>query len=659
MKVRSILFILFLFLPRIIFSQLKSPDLTVFEKVSLFDEQFNDNSRNWITGNDYLIGSVSNGGYIIKCKNFRGATALSCKDPGLDYSKDFEIEASFSVIRGSGGLVMGMGDNFFHHRIEINDKQDAFFLKNDIKLTELVAIRKNTFIKSGDENKLTIRKIGSTYFLYINDSFVKDFVNISLDGKSIGFNVGIDSEIKIDYISVSYLNSQRTDLQAKNNIPENVPVISGDVPGDDMVISWISPSAERVNVHEYSVWARGKVKSGSGIESIIFYVNGIPVGQSEFQPVKGEADTYRADKLVNLKPGENHVYFLATDTKKRSLKSDVRYFTNPETNPPQLVWSYPSGTKSLVNTEKINIDAVVKSQTGLVAARIMVNGVPFEENPAALIPNSSGEIRLQREIVLRDGENSIYIAATNTAGSSLSEGRTVLLNRSLKEKRIALIIGNSNYQNNVTLKNPLNDANLMEATLKNLDFKVIKGLNLGYSQMMDSLREFSRRLSDYNVALFYYAGHGIQVDGINYLIPVDAKLADKNDCSWEALAVNKITDEFNKHSTNTNIIILDACRNNPYRSWARGEVNGFKALGPVNGTIISFATSEGSTAADGDGLNGTFTEVLARQMMEPQQIENVFKNTRRIVKERTKDQQVPMEWNYLTEDFYFVKPDIR
>jgi uncharacterized caspase-like protein len=107
--------------------------------------------------------------------------------------------------------------------------------------------------------------------------------------------------------------------------------------------------------------------------------------------------------------------------------------------------------------------------------------------------------------------------------------------------------------------------------------------------------------------------------------------------------VNTVTDEFKRNSANTNVVILDACRNNPYKSWVRGAEVGFKALSPINGTIISFSTSEGATAADGDGANGLFTKELVKQMVIPQQIESVFKQTRKVVMTRSKGLQMPTE----------------
>jgi uncharacterized caspase-like protein len=224
----------------------------------------------------------------------------------------------------------------------------------------------------------------------------------------------------------------------------------------------------------------------------------------------------------------------------------------------------------------------------------------------------------------------------------------------MSEKRLALVIGNSVY-GETNLKNPVNDANLIEGTLKDLGFEVIKRVNASKTDMENAIKIFSKKLPDYNVTLFYYAGHGIQVEGMNYLIPVDAVMKEKTDCKWEAIAVNYVVEEFEKYPDNTNIVILDACRNNPFISWERGGETGFKAISPASGTIISFATSEGAAASDGQGANGLFTEELVKQMIIPQPIESVFKKTRVQVEKRSKNAQSPQEWSKLKGDFYFKK----
>jgi uncharacterized protein (TIGR02145 family) len=220
--------------------------------------------------------------------------------------------------------------------------------------------------------------------------------------------------------------------------------------------------------------------------------------------------------------------------------------------------------------------------------------------------------------------------------------------------RIALIIGNSHYLNGQVLKNPVNDANLMATTLQKLGFSVTKKLNVNKMQMDNAILSFSRKLSAANVALFFYAGHGIQVNGVNYLVPTDADLEDALSAQFQAVDVGKIVAQFEMYPKNINILILDACRNNPFRSWMRSlSDKGFKAIPAPSGTIIAFATSEGASASDGYGSNGLYTQELVKQIIIPQSIETVFKKTRISVEQLSSNTQSPQEWTKLKADFYF------
>ena len=223
-----------------------------------------------------------------------------------------------------------------------------------------------------------------------------------------------------------------------------------------------------------------------------------------------------------------------------------------------------------------------------------------------------------------------------------------------QEKRIALVIGNAAYTT-APLKNPVNDANLMATTLQGLGFEVIKKLNASKLQMEQAVQQFSEKLAASQVALFYYAGHGMQANGINYLIPTDAQLAKESDLKFKAVLDSFIVEGFQQYHTNSNIVILEAWRDNPLSSWAGGGARGFKAISPGNGTIIAFATTEGNTASDGEGANGLFTSKLVQQMKLAQPVESVFKNTRVEVLKASAGKQSPQEWSMLTGNFQFVK----
>lgn len=224
-----------------------------------------------------------------------------------------------------------------------------------------------------------------------------------------------------------------------------------------------------------------------------------------------------------------------------------------------------------------------------------------------------------------------------------------------QDRRIALVIGNAAYKS-TALRNPVNDANLMERTLKQLGFKVIKTTNAGKNQMRNAIDDFKLQLVDYDVALFYYAGHGMEINGNNYLIPIDAENTNENSVRISSVNVANVVKEFENYTSNTNIVILDACRDNPFVSTTRGGNRGFKMMSSPSGTLIAFATSIGATAADGVGLNGLYTSVLAEEMLKPQRIEDVFINTRNRVNQKNRKQN-PQEWSQLRGKFYFAGPE--
>ena len=233
----------------------------------------------------------------------------------------------------------------------------------------------------------------------------------------------------------------------------------------------------------------------------------------------------------------------------------------------------------------------------------------------------------------------------------------ISINNTLAQgKRIALIIGNANYKYGNSLKNPVNDANLMERTLKALNFKVIKKINATRAQMNEAIVEFSTQIKGYEAGLFYYAGHGIQVEGINYIIPVDAKIDEPIAVKFEALDVNNIVSQFEYYTDKANIVILDACRENPFLSWVRGNMNSFNPVKAPRGTFIAFSTGSGTVAYDGfNQENGLYTSILASELIKPQRIEDVFINTRNKVYEQSKGKQQPQEWSQLSGSFFFTK----
>jgi hypothetical protein len=632
------------------------------EKSSLFSDSFDNNSNQWITDNQWINGKIASGYYTILCKNYLQSTGLSYKTVPVTTSTDYEIEAAIKVIKGTGALVFGMTDKYDHYRVEISDNNTLEVIRDTPskgkKLEKLFKGPGIFQIRPDFFNKLTVRCVKGVYYIFANEVLVGQFNNIKPEGNGVGFNVGTDSEISVDFMNVSYLAAMTSpelatrDASKPSQPVNNIPVTAS---ANGPKVTWVSPSGTNTTLESFSARVRASVKSVSGLKAVLFYVNGVSKGEGEILPSAEDNQTFVVEKMINFGPGENNVYIVATNG-EGTVKSELRYFMNPSAVVPVVSWSNPENTSTLVNKESFTIGACIKSPTELKSVKLLVNGnIQSEDNVFQLSTMGDCNYNWQSSIVLKEGDNNIYIIATNLAGSTTSEKRLIKLSPALAERRLALIFGNSQYKNSSPLKNPVNDANLMEGTLKDLGFDVIKQINAGKEEMMKAIREFNEKLPGANVALFYYAGHGNQVDGKNYLIPVDAKLEKQGDCKFEAIPVDFIVEEFERYPENTNIVILDACRNNPFAAWARGGAEGFRAMNFTSGTIISFATSEGATAADGKGANGLFTEELVKQMAIPQSILNVFMNTRVQVRKLSNNQQIPTEWNKLNGDFFFKK----
>jgi uncharacterized caspase-like protein len=226
------------------------------------------------------------------------------------------------------------------------------------------------------------------------------------------------------------------------------------------------------------------------------------------------------------------------------------------------------------------------------------------------------------------------------------------------EKRVALVIGNSTYQHTVPLKNPSNDASDMAGKLRQLGFEVIDGTNLSKAEMEQRIRTFAAKLSGADVGLFFYAGHGLQVDGKNFLAPIDARLKSDADIDFEAVELNLVLKQLERNSR-VSIVFLDACRDNPLASnlaqsrslqVGRGLAQVEKAVG----MMISFATQPGNVALDGEGRNSPFTNALLGHIdQEGTSINDVMVEVRKDVLAATAGKQVPWENSSLTGQFYF------
>jgi len=229
-------------------------------------------------------------------------------------------------------------------------------------------------------------------------------------------------------------------------------------------------------------------------------------------------------------------------------------------------------------------------------------------------------------------------------------------NASQAEQRTALLIGNGAYAS-APLRNAVNDARTMGETLKGLGFDVVEHENLNQKEMKKEIQAFGQRLLKGGVGLFYYAGHGMQVNGRNYLIPVGAAIEHEKQVEYEAVDVGAVLTEMDYARNRLNIVILDACRDNPFARSFRSSVQGLASMNAPTGTIVAYATAPGAVANDGPGDHGVYTGELVKAMEAPGlRIEDVFKQVRSSVRETTQGKQVPWESSSLEGDFYFKFP---
>ena len=232
---------------------------------------------------------------------------------------------------------------------------------------------------------------------------------------------------------------------------------------------------------------------------------------------------------------------------------------------------------------------------------------------------------------------------------------------SQEEKRLALVIGNAEYIKG-ELNNPVNDANLMANTLDSLGFEVLLKTNLKQrADLYGAIREFGEKREDYSVGLVYYAGHGIQVDDQNYILPTHEEFNSENDVIDFGVSVQLIMRYLKNRSNEVNILILDACRDNPFESsWAKTRSTASRGLAkipPPTGSLIAFSTDSGQTAPDGEGENSLYTLSLAKNMMlEQTSIDQVFRNVRSEVFQKTNGEQRPVEATQLTGKEFYLNP---
>lgn len=353
--------------------------------------------------------------------------------------------------------------------------------------------------------------------------------------------------------------------------------------------------------------------------------------------------------------------FYATGEVKTGLWEDGKYVgaQNNTGNAPSITWLTPEYHNSTSTQATAHIKLCVESASELTNIQIYVNDKVQINNAMRgfNVVSTSCDYNIERSVNLEAGENKIKVMVENQHGSTTSDLRTITYESVSKGKRLALVMGNSDYTD-APLRNPVNDANAIAKELEKLGFDVMLYTNIGQNDMKRHIRSFGERLAqEKGIGLFYFAGHGMQMNGQNYLLPVSANIQKEQDVELEAVNLRRVLGEMDYARNQMNIIILDACRNNPFaRSFRSGGNNGLATTIAPQGTFIAYATAPGSVAADGTGQNGLYTQELIAALKQPGlRIEDVFKKVRTNVYQKSGKKQVPWENSSIFGDFYFKK----
>ena len=230
-------------------------------------------------------------------------------------------------------------------------------------------------------------------------------------------------------------------------------------------------------------------------------------------------------------------------------------------------------------------------------------------------------------------------------------------------EKYALVIGNRDYlARQASLPNAVNDANLLAKSLRAVGFKVTQRNNLKRDDFFAATREFAAQLPEGSTALVYYAGHGMQIGGGNFLTPVDMAVTSEQSVAVKSYPLKSLLEQLAGAKSAVNVVVLDACRNNPFQPQSAVRYRSFADLGLAKtqaprGTLIAYSTSPGQLAADGTGSNSIYSAALARQLAEPErELEEIFKRVSSEVRKSTLDDQIPWYESSLTERYYFVPP---
>jgi hypothetical protein len=364
---------------------------------------------------------------------------------------------------------------------------------------------------------------------------------------------------------------------------------------------------------------------------------GIPIAKSQECRAVSDCTSGRCISTVVCDRGQNSTSQLSTPHPYAPVKLPDQFTATMQASTPDA---------NGITTISVNL----RGSSRLV--EINLNNAPVEVN---LQPDLSFKLTRATSV----GTNQFVLTAIDEFGRITSTSVAVYraptaVGEVQKLKRVAMVVGNANYKEK-PLANSLNDANDMSKLLKEAGFDVIDIRDASLSHLRGSLRDWGDRIKTADAGLFYYAGHATEVRGRNYLIPIGANIKREDEIPDQSLDLGAVLEKIDTAKKAT-VVVLDACRDNPFARSFRTAAAGLAKVDSPSGTLISFATSPGRVAADGDGRNSPFTKHLIQELRQRNTpIEQVLKNVRRKVQDETLGTQIPWESTSLSVDYVIFR----
>lgn len=476
--------------------------------------------------------------------------------------------------------------------------------------------------------------LGQTQFIYESFDDSGEPVSPGYDEESKLFHVFYNgNEITLDSASI---------IQESNNLNKDLPSIK-----------WLEFVATTTN-KECPI--KLGVESKSKIENVTISVNGIQ--DRGIKTLNNSDYDLTINRTLTLNEGTNVIKVSVRNAAGTTQEEKTIVYRPQGRELPTIEWLDFAATAI---KKEYQMKLGIKSKSKVEEVNVTVNGA--QSRGIKPVPADGYDLTVDRILALSEGVNRIVVSVRNGDGISTSEkvityqgiNPTPIFN----DKRIAFVVGNSHYSNSeMNLTNPENDAKDVAEKLKGLGFEVILKLDATLETMDKELSSFKDKAKDYDVAMFYYAGHGIQNKGVNYIIPTNIQNLAEDNLKYKCVNMERVLDVMEDSQCKLKIVILDACRNDPVsRKWHRSAgTRGLSIMNAPIGTIISFSTSPGSTALDGTGRNSPYTQAFLNTLDMPNlDVFHFFQKVGASVLDMTQKAQNPWLSVSFTGDFYFNK----